>query len=386
MKQSDFPERFAKPIADFASAGNLAAIPATQAAAGDGTASISLGFPPETFIGRSAGGVPPRGQDMNGFLHRLSAVLQAYQAGMIGQYDATFASHIGGYPAGAVVAGASPGTFWVSMAENNMTAPGANGAAWQNLFAQYLPLAGGKLQGSLAIGNTYSFDATGGYSVLYRLSSVGSDGVLDVYSNVGGTRINVARISADGSISIFGGGHFSENGQRVATQSWANGQFATPAWANAQFATPSWVSSQFAQSSWVSSQFATSAWVNAQFATSAWVSAQFATSSWVNSTFEHAGVCLTTSNYINDFYTNDDRIINLPYGNMMQCFNVQNVSSGRITFPVAFSGAPQSIQVQAVTGGVISHYHCVWEPDAAGFTLNLYGSYNAIYVQAKGKK
>ncbi|MCG4273627.1 phage tail protein [Acetobacter senegalensis] len=356
MKQSDFPERFAKPIADSASAGNLATIPATQATAGDGTASVSLGFPPETFIGRSAGGVPPRGQDMNGFLHRLSAVLQAYQAGMIGQYDATFASGIGGYPAGAVVAGATPGTFWVSTAENNMTIPGANGAAWQNLFANYLPLAGGKLQGSLTIGNAYSFDGAGGYSMLYRLSSVASDGVLDVYSNVGGTRVNVARISADGSIAIFGGGHFSENGQQVATQSWASGQFATPSW------------------------------VSSQFATSAWVSGQFATSSWVNGTFERAGVCLTLSNYNNDFATNDDRIINLPYGNMMQCFSVDNVSSGRITFPVAFSAAPQSILVQAVTGGVISHYHCVWEPDAAGFTLNLYGSYNAIYVEAKGKK
>ncbi|KAA8383303.1 hypothetical protein FOH24_16535 [Acetobacter tropicalis] len=92
------------------------------------------------------------------------------------------------------------------------------------------------------------------------------------------------------------------------------------------------------------------------------------------------------TSFNHDFSTSDDRIINLPYGNILQCFRVDNVSSGRISFPQAFSGAPQSIQVQAVTGGVIAHYHCVWEPDASGFTLNLYGSYDAIYVQAKGKR
>ncbi|WP_086898697.1 hypothetical protein, partial [Acetobacter senegalensis] len=92
------------------------------------------------------------------------------------------------------------------------------------------------------------------------------------------------------------------------------------------------------------------------------------------------------TSFNNDFATSDDRIINLPYGNILQCFRVDNVSSGRISFPRAFSAAPQSIIVQAVTGGVIAHYHCVWEPDASGFTLNLYGSYDAIYVEAKGKK
>lgn len=314
MKQSDFPKRFSQPIAASASSGNLANIPATQAAAGDGTASVALGFPPETFIGRSAGGVPPRGQDMNGFLNRLSSVLQAYQAGMIGVYDAGFASSIGGYASGAVVAGTTPGTFWVSTADNNMTQPGANGAFWQNLFANYLPLAGGKLSGSLSVGNSYSFDAIGGYTTLYRQSSGATDGVIDFYSNEGGSHTNVARIASDGSFMIYGAGHFYENNQQIATQNWANGQFATPGWVSSQFATSGWVSSQFAQSTWVSSQF------------------------------ERAGNCVPFTNYSSDFATSDSRVINLAYDRRIQFFTVSvgndTTAGSWVTFPQAFSNTP----------------------------------------------
>ncbi|WP_086613415.1 hypothetical protein [Acetobacter indonesiensis] len=304
MKQSDFPKRFSQPIAASASSGNLASIPATQAAAGDGTASVALGFPPETFIGRSAGGVPPRGQDMNGFLNRLSSVLQAYQAGMIGVYDAGFASSIGGYASGSVVAGTTPGTFWVSTADNNMTQPGANGAFWQNLFANYLPLAGGKLSGSLTIGSFYSFNADNGYSTFYRPSRAPSDGILDYYSDVGGTYSNVSRITSDGSFNIYGSGHFYENNQQVATQNWANGQFATP----------TWVSAQFAQSSWVSSQF------------------------------ERLGNCVPVATYTGDFSTSDSRVINLAYGHRIQFFTVSvgndTTVGSWVTFPQAFSNTP----------------------------------------------
>nr|WP_156508131.1 hypothetical protein [Acetobacter malorum] len=59
MKQSDFPTRLATPIADSAAASDIATIPTTQAHSGDGTASLALGFPPETFIARSAGGGAP---------------------------------------------------------------------------------------------------------------------------------------------------------------------------------------------------------------------------------------------------------------------------------------------------------------------------------------
>lgn len=138
MKSTDDIGLFTALIAASAASGNVATVPATQSTAGDGTASIALGFPPETFIDRAAGGLPPRGQDMNGFLNRLSKAIQALQAGYLGAFNETFAASIGGYPSGAIVSGGSVGTFWVSTADNNTSTPGTDGATWQSLFTGLL--------------------------------------------------------------------------------------------------------------------------------------------------------------------------------------------------------------------------------------------------------
>lgn len=137
MKSTDNRRLFDTLIGASAATGNIATIPATQGTAGDGTASIALAFPPETFIARAAGGEPPRGADMNGFLNLLSSAVQVLQAGYLGPFDATFAAGIGGYPAGAIVAGAAAGAFWVSTADANTTVPGATGAKWKSLFDGY---------------------------------------------------------------------------------------------------------------------------------------------------------------------------------------------------------------------------------------------------------
>lgn len=133
MKSTDDRGLFATLIASAASSGNVSAIPSTQTTAGNGEASIALGFPPETFIARSAGGVPPNGADMNGFLNLFSRALRAVQTGFFGQFDSGFAQSIGGYPSGAVVAGSAVGTFWVSTSDDNVTTPGVSGAAWASL-------------------------------------------------------------------------------------------------------------------------------------------------------------------------------------------------------------------------------------------------------------
>ena len=137
MKNTDDRKLFGTPIGASAASGNIATIPQTQTTAGDGTASVALGFPPETFIARAAGGEPPRGQDMNGLLNLLSSAIQVLQAGYLGPFDAAFAQSIEGYPAGAIVAGSAPGAFWVSTADANVSTPGATGAAWQSLFNGY---------------------------------------------------------------------------------------------------------------------------------------------------------------------------------------------------------------------------------------------------------
>ena len=138
MKQSDDLGLFNALIAAAAASGNVATVPDTQTTAGDGSASIALGFPPETFIDRAAGGSPPRGADMNGFLNRLSRAIQVLQAGYVGPFNSTFAQAVGGYPAGAIVSGSTPGSFWVSTVDSNVTTPGADGATWKSLFDGYL--------------------------------------------------------------------------------------------------------------------------------------------------------------------------------------------------------------------------------------------------------
>lgn len=133
MKSTDDHGIFTTLIGSSASSGDITTIPVTQATAGDGTASLALAFPPETFIERAAGGKPPRGADMNGFLNLFSRSIQAVQTGFFGKFSSELAQAIGGYPSGAVVAGDTVGTFWVSTAEDNVTAPGASGAAWVSL-------------------------------------------------------------------------------------------------------------------------------------------------------------------------------------------------------------------------------------------------------------
>lgn len=138
MKSTDDIGLFTALIAASAASDHVATVPATQSTAGDGTASIALGFPPETFIARSAGGKPPRGQDMNGFLNRLSKAVQALQAGYFGQFNSALSASIGGYPSGSIVSGSTAGTFWVSTSDNNTSVPGADGATWQSLFTGLL--------------------------------------------------------------------------------------------------------------------------------------------------------------------------------------------------------------------------------------------------------
>ncbi|WP_062141775.1 hypothetical protein [Acetobacter cerevisiae] len=58
-----------------------------------------------------------------------------------------------------------------------------------------------------------------GYATWYRNSATAWDGVLDIFSNVGGSNTNVLRIASDGGINILGSGTFQKNGADVAFQS-----------------------------------------------------------------------------------------------------------------------------------------------------------------------
>lgn len=134
MNRADAPTKQAVPFG--VNGQREALLPTTPA--GDNTASYDAGFPPVTMILKAAGGLPPKGQDMNQILYELSALSRWLSAGAINSYDATFSAAIGGYPKGAVVIGTDGITRYISTVDSNVTNPNASGAGWFNLSSGYL--------------------------------------------------------------------------------------------------------------------------------------------------------------------------------------------------------------------------------------------------------
>ena len=122
MNNSGLPARIKIP---FASTGSKNPIPevSTGSMVTDGLAAMDTGFPSTTLTPRSAGGVPPHGEDMNGILNAITSKLQASDAGARYPFDATFATSIGGYPNGAVVMSSDLAGEWLNTIDANSTNP-----------------------------------------------------------------------------------------------------------------------------------------------------------------------------------------------------------------------------------------------------------------------
>lgn len=147
MQASQIPTKFPIPFANGAGGAFIRPIPqASQIGVQAGAASLTDGFPPVTFTPIAAGGTPPFGQDFNGLLNQITAWSQWQNAGGLVPYDAVFSAAIGGYPQGAMLAGAAPGVVWLSVVDNNVTDPDTGGAGWTGLAASAV---GGVLTGSL---------------------------------------------------------------------------------------------------------------------------------------------------------------------------------------------------------------------------------------------
>jgi len=122
------PSKIAVP---FANGGSKNSIPVlSQTGIIPNGASYTDGFPALTMTIKSAGGLPPRGQDMNGILYDITNTLRYTQAGGLYPYDSTFAGTIGGYSQGAMVQ-ASDGTgAWLNTVANNTSNPESFGVGW----------------------------------------------------------------------------------------------------------------------------------------------------------------------------------------------------------------------------------------------------------------
>lgn len=131
MQQSDLPARFPIPFGASAGASYIRPIPKDPVTptGSDAPASLTEGFPPETFLPESSGGIPPNGKDFNGILNQITASLRWLAAGGPAIYNAAFSTEIGGYPKGAVLASVvTDGILWQSTANNNTTDPDSAGA------------------------------------------------------------------------------------------------------------------------------------------------------------------------------------------------------------------------------------------------------------------
>lgn len=134
------PTKIPVPFGYAAGAGEITTpIPtASQIGVVNGRASLHDGFPPDTFLPLTMGGVPPFGADFNGILNEITSITQWQQAGGFFPYDSAFSSAISGYPIGAVIQAANYQGFWVSTTDGNTTNPDTGGAGWTSLVFEGL--------------------------------------------------------------------------------------------------------------------------------------------------------------------------------------------------------------------------------------------------------
>lgn len=116
--------------------------------AGDNQASYDVGFPPVTMILKSAGGLPPKGQDMNQILFELSALSRWASTGALNKFDSDFSTAISGYPKTAIIGGDDGTTIYMSTIDGNTNNPNSVSTGWLNLTATYAKLSSPALTGT----------------------------------------------------------------------------------------------------------------------------------------------------------------------------------------------------------------------------------------------
>lgn len=119
MKSTDAPVKHPIP---FAANGSREAITATTPS-GTNQASYDVGFPPITMTLKSAGGLPPKGQDMNQILFENDSFNRYFSAGGGYVYDSAFSASIGGYPLGARVPNSAGNGYWLNTVQDNTVNP-----------------------------------------------------------------------------------------------------------------------------------------------------------------------------------------------------------------------------------------------------------------------
>lgn len=159
MNRSDSPKKQPKPFG--VNGQRVAILPTTPA--GDNSASYEQGFPPITMILKSAGGLPPKGQDMNQILYELSALGRWSSTGALNTFDSEFASEISGYPSGAMLISDDGERIFINTTEGNLSDPNSNGTGWKDILS-YLGLG---MRGTAVFTSTATWTCPAGVTTVY---------------------------------------------------------------------------------------------------------------------------------------------------------------------------------------------------------------------------
>lgn len=119
MKRTDEPKKQPVPFATNGPRENLL----ISTPAGDNHASYDVGFPAVTMILKAAGGLPPKGQDMNQILYELSSLARWASSGALNSFDPSFGSAIAGYPQGAALSNSTFTGCWLNTIDGNTNNP-----------------------------------------------------------------------------------------------------------------------------------------------------------------------------------------------------------------------------------------------------------------------
>lgn len=113
----------------FATSGLKNSIPAASDPV-NGKAGYDAGFPAINMAPKTAGGIPPFGQDFNGIFFDVTTALRFLEAGGSFPFSSAFSTAVGGYPLGALVSRTDGSGLWRNTVANNTTDPEAFGAGW----------------------------------------------------------------------------------------------------------------------------------------------------------------------------------------------------------------------------------------------------------------
>lgn len=127
MNSSDIPSRTLKAFSVNGTKNNIPVDATTETLAGS-YATFDSGFPPLTMTPPVAGGIPPRGQDMNGILYAVTIKQKWQDAGMGYPYDSAFSSAITGYPKGSILPNSTYSGAWLNLNNGNTNNPEVNTA------------------------------------------------------------------------------------------------------------------------------------------------------------------------------------------------------------------------------------------------------------------